>query len=79
MVYTVYTLFTLFTLFTPSLCSPSNPCGAQTAKYWTETFASEKKSSNDEKVLGEGCVVVFRSAGGLLNTGLMKSSRWVAI
>ena len=21
----------------------------QTAKYWTETFASEKKSSNDEK------------------------------
>ena len=23
---------------------------SQTAKYWTETFASEKKSSNDEKV-----------------------------
>ena len=27
--------------------SPQNP--PQTAKYWTETFASEKKSSNDEK------------------------------
>ncbi len=26
----------------------------QTAKYWTETFASEKKSSNDEKAYLEG-------------------------
>ena len=24
-------------------------CSPQTAKYWTETFASENKSSNDEK------------------------------
>lgn len=28
----------------------NRPLFAQTAKYWTETFASENKSSNDEKV-----------------------------
>lgn len=54
--------------FPPSITS--QPAPLQTAKYWTETFAAEKKSSNDEKAALLGGIaeeVGNRTTGGMIS------------